>query len=139
MDRTLKRAKGRNRRRNSRNYTAWQRFSPDGATCRYCPHDNTRHLCQSGQPHFYRKATEAEERDPSVTLYRYNPRIEYGAGSAGGRLDAGAAHRRRQARRARHRILHGLRRGHEPRTRCSATSATWRSVRRSGCGPATRT
>ena len=25
----------------------------------------------SGQPHFYRPATEAEKRDPSVQLYRY--------------------------------------------------------------------
>ena len=71
MDRTLKRAKRGNKRRNNRNYTAWRRFSPDGVTCRFCPHDNTKHLCQSGQPHFYRKATEAERNDPSAMLYRH--------------------------------------------------------------------
>ena len=71
MDRTLKRATGRNKRRQNRNGSAWQRFSPDGATCRYCKHVGAQHLCQSGQPHFYRPATEAEKRDPSVTLYRH--------------------------------------------------------------------
>ena len=57
MDRTLKTAKRRNKRRSNRNYGAWQRFSPDGTTCRYCARDNTKHLCSSGQPHFYRPAT----------------------------------------------------------------------------------
>ena len=68
----LKRAARRNKRRGQRNSGAWQRFSPDGTTCRYCKHDGSKHLCQSGQPHFYRPATEAEKRDPSVMLYRYN-------------------------------------------------------------------
>ena len=79
MDRTLKRAKRNNKRRGQRNHGAWQRFSPDGATpypvrgrlCRYCPHDGSKHLCRSGQPHFYRPATEAERRDPTVMLYRH--------------------------------------------------------------------
>ena len=71
MDRMLKRAIRRNKRRGQRNSGAWQRFSPDAATCRYCKHDGAQHLCQSGQPHFYRPATEAEKRDPSVVLYRY--------------------------------------------------------------------
>ena len=71
MDRTLKRAKRRNKRRRERNHGAWERFSLDGKTCRYCSHDGSEHLCQSGQPHFYRKATEVEERDPSVMLYSY--------------------------------------------------------------------
>ena len=48
------------------------RFSPDGVSCRYCPHDSSRHLCTSGQPHFFRKATPEEERDPFLTLYRHN-------------------------------------------------------------------
>ena len=56
MDRTLKRAKRNNKRRGQRNHGAWQRFSPDGKTCRYCPHDGSQHLCQSGQPHFFRPA-----------------------------------------------------------------------------------
>ena len=71
MDRTLKRAKRNNKRRGQRNHGAWQRFSPDGKTCRYCEHDGSQHLCRSGQPHFFRPATEAERRDPSVMLYRH--------------------------------------------------------------------
>ena len=71
MDRMLKRATRRNKRRSERNRGAWQRFSPDGTTCRYCKHTGAQHLVSSGQPHFYRPATEAEKRDPSVQLYRY--------------------------------------------------------------------
>ena len=79
MDRTLKRAKRNNKRRGQRNHGAWQRFSPDGQTpypvrgrlCRYCEHDGSKHLCRSGQPHFFRPATEAERRDPTVMLYRH--------------------------------------------------------------------
>ena len=72
MDRTLKRAKRHNKRRGRRNYGAWQRLSPDGKTCRYCPHDNAEHLMSSGQPHFFRPATEEERRDPYLMLYRHN-------------------------------------------------------------------
>ena len=71
MDRTLKKAKRNNKRRGQRNYGAWQRFSPDGKTCRYCSHDGSKHLVGSGQPHFFRPATEAERNDLSVTLYRH--------------------------------------------------------------------
>ncbi len=71
MDRTLKRVTYRNRRRIQRNWKAWQLFSPDGETCRFCPHGAADHLTSSGQPHFYRPATEAERRDPSVTLCYY--------------------------------------------------------------------
>ena len=71
MDRTLKRATRENKRRRERSYGAWRRFAPDGNICRYCPHDGSKHLISSGQPHFYRKATNAEERDPSVMLYRH--------------------------------------------------------------------
>ena len=71
MDRTLKRAKRNNRRRGRRNHGAWRRFAPDGNICRFCPHDGSQHLCQSGQPHFFRPATEAERRDSSVMLYRH--------------------------------------------------------------------
>ena len=72
MDRTLKKAKRSNRRRRERNGGAWQRFSPDGVHCRYCKHDGSKHLLSSGQPHFFRPATEAERRDPFVMLYRHN-------------------------------------------------------------------
>ena len=71
MDRTLKRAKRNNKRRGQRNHKAWQRFAPDGKTCRYCEHDGSLHLCQSGQPHYFRPATETERRDPWVMLYRH--------------------------------------------------------------------
>ncbi len=71
MDRMLKRATRRNKRRQDRNGSAWRRFSPDGTTCRYCKHSGAQHLCRSGQPHFYRPATEAERRDPFERLYRY--------------------------------------------------------------------
>ena len=71
MDSTLTRAKRTNKHRQERNFKAWQRFSPDGTTCRFCWHDHTQHLCTSGQPHFYRPATEVERRDPRVMLYRH--------------------------------------------------------------------
>ena len=72
MDRTLKRAKRSNRRRQERNGRAWQRFSPDGSTCRHCSHDNTTHLSKSGQPHYFRRATPEEENNFSVKLYRHH-------------------------------------------------------------------
>ncbi len=71
MDRTLKRAKRRNKKRIERNTGAWRRFAPDRNTCRFCPHDGSQHLISSGQPHFFRPATEAERRDPTVMLYRH--------------------------------------------------------------------
>ena len=71
MDRTLRKAKRNNRRRGQRNSGAWERFCPDGKTCRYCPHDGSQHLVSSGQPHFFRPATEAERNDLSVMLYRH--------------------------------------------------------------------
>ena len=45
MDRTLRKSKRGNRRRQERNLTAWQGFSPDGDTCRYCPHDCLQLTC----------------------------------------------------------------------------------------------
>ena len=71
MDRTLRKAKRNNRRRGQRNHGAWERFCPDGIHCPYCRHNGTHHLVSSGQPHFFRPATEAERRDPSVMLYRH--------------------------------------------------------------------
>ena len=71
MDRTLKKAKRNNKRRGRRNHGAWQHFSPDGRTCRFCEHDGSKHLLSSAQPHFYRPATEAERRTPTVMLYRH--------------------------------------------------------------------
>ena len=40
MDRMLKPATRRSKRRQQRNGSAWRRFSPDGTTCRYCKHDS---------------------------------------------------------------------------------------------------
>ena len=71
MDKTLRKAKRGNRRRQERNLTAWQGFSPDGTTCRYCPHEASAHLCSSGQPIFYRPATDAERHASSVRLYHH--------------------------------------------------------------------
>ena len=71
MDRTLRKAKRNNRRRGRRNSGAWQRFCPDGTHCRYCGHDGSEHLVSSGQPHFFRPATETERNDLSVSLYRH--------------------------------------------------------------------
>ena len=71
MDRTLKRAKRRNKKRIERNTGSWERFCPDGVHCRFCGHDGSKHLLSSGQPHFYRPATERERRDPTVMLYRH--------------------------------------------------------------------
>ena len=71
MDRMLKRAKRRNKKRIERNSGAWERFSPDGKTCRYCKHDGSKHLMSSGQPHFFRPATEVERWDPHMQLYRH--------------------------------------------------------------------
>ncbi len=86
MDRMLKKATRRNKRRRDRNGSAWRRFCPDGTTCRYCKHSGAQHLCQSGQPHFYRPATEEEKRDPTVQLYRYTP-----VSSAGQALPKGSS------------------------------------------------
>ncbi len=73
MDRTLRKGKRNNKRRGQRNSGVWERFCPDGKTCRFCPHDGSQHLVSSAQPHFFRPATEAERRDPSVMLYRHTP------------------------------------------------------------------
>lgn len=70
MDRTLKRATRKNKRRSNRNHAAWRRFAPDGNICRFCPHHGGQHLISSGQPHLYRKATEEERDDSSTMLYR---------------------------------------------------------------------
>lgn len=72
MDRTLNPVKRGNKRRRARNWKAWQLFSPDGDTCRFCSHGAADHLTSSGQPHFYRPATEAERRDPFEKLYRHD-------------------------------------------------------------------
>ena len=71
MDRTLKPGTGKNKRRRQRNGRAWQLFSPDGETCRYCPHDGSQHLISSGQPHFYRPATPEERHDLDVMIYTH--------------------------------------------------------------------
>ena len=130
MDRTLKRATRRSKRRQDRNGSAWRRFSPDGTTCRYCKHDHTTHLTSSGQPHFYRPATEAEKRDPTVMLYRHTP-----VSSTGQALPQGGSALVRRvvvASRAgaHHRLLHRLRR--EPEHSPGAVLPAQRGRRRGG-------
>ena len=72
MDRTLNPRKRGNKRRQARNGQAWQLMSEDGQTCRFCPHPASEHLTSSGQPHFYRPATESERRDPFEKLYTHD-------------------------------------------------------------------
>ena len=72
MDRTLNPVKRGNKRRRARNWKAWQLFSPDGDTCRFCPHAAADHLTSSGQPHFYRPSTKEERHDPFEKLYRHD-------------------------------------------------------------------
>ena len=68
MDRTLKKAKRRNKRSESSATREPGNASRRTAlTCRYCEHDGSKHLMRSGQPHFYRPATEAERRDPHMS------------------------------------------------------------------------
>ena len=71
MDRTLNPVKRGNKRRLARNQKAWHLFSPDNPKCLFYPHNYTEHMTSSGQPHFYRPATQQERRDPSVILYRH--------------------------------------------------------------------
>ena len=72
MDRTLNPVKKRNKGNNTRNWKAWQIFSLNGTQCRFCPHNHTAHMTSSGQPHFYRLATEEERKNPYKRLYRHN-------------------------------------------------------------------
>ena len=141
MDRMLKRATRRNKRRGSsatpERLAALlpRRGRPVGTASTM----GRKHLTsRSGQPHFYRPATEAERRDPSVDALPPHPRIEYGAGSAQGRLRAGAADGRRQPRRAHHRLLHRLRGEHE-RDSPSPLLPAQRGRRRGGRGCSHRT
>lgn len=71
MDRTLIHPKKGNKRRRARNWKAWLLLSPDGSKCRFCPHTAEDHLTSSGQPHFYRPATNKERQDPQEKLFRH--------------------------------------------------------------------
>ena len=71
MDRTLNPVKRGNKRRRARNRKAWQLFSPDGDSCRFCPHGAADHLTSSGQPHFYQPAEEQDWRKSNEKLYRH--------------------------------------------------------------------
>ena len=78
MDRTLNPVKRGNQRRRARNWKAWQLFSPGGTHCRFCEHDHTTHLTSSGQPHYYRPATEEERQNPNEKLYHHDT-LEHGS------------------------------------------------------------
>lgn len=70
MDRTIRPRTRTNKHRIARNQKAWKLFSSNGATqCRYCPHHRRDHYISSGQPHFYRPATQNEIDNRSGRLY----------------------------------------------------------------------
>ena len=74
MDRTLKRAKRKNKRRGQRNVRGLAALLPGRDDLPLLQARRLRSTsASSGQPHFYRPATEAEKRDPSVMLYRHTP------------------------------------------------------------------
>ena len=63
MDAMAHRPTGPNKEQEDRNRLAWRRYSPDGDTCRFCPHPAGDHLARSGKPHFYRPAAPGEKPD----------------------------------------------------------------------------
>ena len=72
MDRTLKTAKAQEQAQaEPERERLAALLPPTGRPAATASTDHTTHLTSSGQPHFYRPATEAEKRDPSVMLYRH--------------------------------------------------------------------
>ena len=71
MDRTLSPNKRTNKRRTTRNRNAWKRFSPDGQTCRCCPHPRKDHITSSGQPHFFAPMTPEEQEQRTIKVYNH--------------------------------------------------------------------
>ena len=72
MDRTLNPVKRGRKRNQTRNWKAWQIFSPNGTQCRFCPHNYAAHMASSAQPHFFKLATEEELLNPYEKLYRHD-------------------------------------------------------------------
>ena len=103
MDRTLNPVKRGNKRRRARNWKAWQLFSPDGDTCRFCPHGAADHLTSSGAA----PLLPARRRGGLAEFQREALPPRTGRRRRG----AGQAHHRRQARRAADGLLHRLRGG----------------------------
>ena len=124
MDRMLKRATRRNKRRGQRNSGAWRRFSPDGTTCRYCKHSGAQHLTasqdsptstgpprkrRSGTPRSSSTATPCPRAAPCWCGGWSSPATPSSSPPSASRAPRASA-----------------------LTRCSATSATWASARWSG-------
>ena len=64
-DRTKNFVKG-TKRQSNRNWKAWRLYSPDGDKCRFCPHGSFDHMTSSGQPHFYRPASQSERESSTI-------------------------------------------------------------------------
>ena len=69
MDRTMKVAARTNRRRGRRNARGWRLFATSEGLCPFCGHKAPEHVVLSGQPHFFRLATDAEVRNKAGNLY----------------------------------------------------------------------
>ena len=69
MDRTMKVTTRTNKRRGRRNVRAWSLFATSDGLCPYCGHKASEHVVSSGQPHFFRQATDAEVRNKAGSLY----------------------------------------------------------------------
>ena len=73
MDRTINPERRPSKRRQARNWKAWQLISQGSVKCPFCPHSAADHVCSSAQPHYYRLATEGEKQNPWEKLYRHDP------------------------------------------------------------------
>ena len=69
MDRTMKVAARTNKRRGRRNARAWTLFATSEGLCPFCGHKVSGHVVSSGQPHFFRLATDTEVRTKAGNLY----------------------------------------------------------------------
>ena len=69
MDRTMKVADRTIKRRSRRNVRVWSLFATSKGLCPFCGHKAPEHVVSSGQPHFFRLATDAEVRNKVGNLY----------------------------------------------------------------------
>ena len=63
-DVTLNLSHSRSRKLVVRQRAAWNRFADHEGSCPFCHHASIDHVFSSGQPHFFRSATEAESDGP---------------------------------------------------------------------------
>ena len=69
MDRTMKVDARTSRRWGCHNVRAWSLFATSEGLCPFCGHKAPEHIVSSGQPHFFRLATDAEVRSKAGNLY----------------------------------------------------------------------